>query len=47
MNKGVVTENAVVYLLGIATPEQATLAVEVARQVKGVHKVVKVFQYVH
>ncbi len=43
----VVTENDVVYLMGIATPQQATLAVEVARQVKGVHKVVKVFQYVH
>ncbi len=43
----VVTEDAVVYLMGIATPEQAKLAVDVARQVKGVQKVVKVFQYVH
>ncbi|MDF1645659.1 MAG: BON domain-containing protein [Legionellaceae bacterium] len=43
----VVTENAVVYLMGIATPDQAKLAVDVARQVKGVRKVVKVFQYVH
>ncbi|MDF1678497.1 MAG: BON domain-containing protein [Legionellaceae bacterium] len=43
----VVTENAVVYLMGIATPEQANLAVDVARQIKGVRKVVKVFQYVH
>ncbi|MCH9756458.1 MAG: BON domain-containing protein [Gammaproteobacteria bacterium] len=43
----VVTENSVVYLMGIATPEQAALSVDVARQVKGVHKVVKVFQYVH
>lgn len=43
----IVTENAVVYLMGIATPEQAALAVEVARKVKGVRKVVKVFQYVH
>lgn len=43
----VVTENAVVYLMGIATPEQAKLAVDVAREVKGVRKVVKVFQYVH
>ncbi len=42
-----VTENGVVYIMGIATPEQAALAVEVARQVKGVRKVVKVFQYVH
>ncbi len=42
----IVTENGVVYLMGIATPEQATLAVNVARQVKGVTKVVKVFQYI-
>ncbi|MDX2347082.1 MAG: BON domain-containing protein [Legionella sp.] len=42
----VVTEDAVVYVMGIATAEQAALAVEVARQVKGVRKVVKVFQYV-
>lgn len=42
----VVTENGVVYLMGIATQEQARLAVDVARKVKGVHKVVKVFQYI-
>lgn len=42
----VVTENAVVYLLGIATHEQASLAVDVARQVNGVSKVVKVFRYI-
>jgi osmotically-inducible protein OsmY len=42
----VVTEDAVVYLMGIVTPEQAKLAVDVARQVKGVQKVVKVFQYI-
>jgi osmotically-inducible protein OsmY len=41
-----VTENGVVYLMGVATTGQAALAVEVARQVKGVQKVVKVFQYV-
>ena len=41
----VVTENSVVYLMGIATHEQANLAVSVARQVPGVQKVVKVFQY--
>ncbi len=43
----VVTDNAVVYLMGIATPEQGGLAVDVAREVKGVRKVVKAFQYVH
>ncbi len=41
----VITENNVVYLMGIATHEQANLAVSVARQVNGVQKVVKVFQY--
>jgi osmotically-inducible protein OsmY len=42
----IVTENGVVYLMGIATHEQAGLAVSVARQVNGVQKVVKVFQYI-
>jgi osmotically-inducible protein OsmY len=42
----IVTEGGVVYLMGIATHEQANLAVDVARQVKGVQKVVKVFQYI-
>lgn len=42
----IVTENSVVYLMGIATHEQANLAVDVARHVKGVRKVVKVFQYI-
>lgn len=42
----IVTENAVVYLMGIVTQEQANLAVDVARQTKGVRKVVKVFQYI-
>lgn len=42
----IVTENAVVYLMGIATPEQANLAVDVARRVNGVVKVVKIFQYI-
>ena len=42
----IVTEGGIVYLMGIATKEQANLAVDVARQVKGVQKVVKVFQYI-
>jgi osmotically-inducible protein OsmY len=42
----IVTEHGVVYLMGIATQEQANLAVNVARQVNGVSKVVKVFQYI-
>ena len=42
----IITENSNVYLMGIATHEQADLAVNVARQVPGVHKVVKIFQYI-
>jgi len=42
----IVTENGVVYLMGIATHEQANIAVNVARQVKNVRKVVKIFQYI-
>lgn len=42
----VITESSVVYLMGIATHEQANLAVANARQVNGVSKVVKVFQYI-
>ena len=42
----IVTEGGVVYLMGVVTREQANLAVDVARQVNGVQKVVKVFQYI-
>lgn len=42
----IVTEDGVVYLMGVVTSEQANLAVNVARQMKGVQKVVKVFQYI-
>lgn len=42
----IITENGVVYLMGIATQEQANLAVDVARQVNGVNRVVKIFQYI-
>ncbi len=41
----VVTENAVVYLMGIVTESEANEAVEVARTTGGVRKVVKVFEY--
>lgn len=41
----VLTENGVVYLMGIVTREQADTAVDIARQVSGVQKVVKIFQY--
>lgn len=41
----VVTENGVVYLLGIVTNAEADAAVEIARNTEGVSKVVKVFEY--
>ncbi len=41
----VVTEAAVVYLLGIVTEAEAADAVEIARTTGGVRKVVKVFEY--
>ena len=41
----VVTEAAVVYLLGIVTEGEANEAVEIARTTGGVRKVVKVFEY--
>lgn len=41
----VVTENGSVYLLGIVTRDQADMAVDIARQVSGVQRVVKMFQY--
>ncbi|MBS0349633.1 MAG: BON domain-containing protein [Proteobacteria bacterium] len=41
----VVTEDKVVYLMGLVTPNQAKLATEVARNVSGVEKVVQVFEY--
>lgn len=41
----VVTEAAVVYLLGIVTEGEANEAVEIARTTGGVKKVVKVFEY--
>lgn len=41
----VVTENGVVYLMGIVSRSQADIAVNIARQVSGVQKVVKIFQY--
>lgn len=42
----VVTEGSVVYLMGMVTRKEAEDAVEVARGIDGVEKVVKVFEYV-
>jgi osmotically-inducible protein OsmY len=43
----VVTENSVVYLMGMVTREEAEDAVDIARNVGGVEKVVKVFEYIN
>jgi osmotically-inducible protein OsmY len=42
----VVTNNAVVYLMGLVTPEEADATVEKARYVSGVTRVVKLFDYI-
>lgn len=41
----VVTEDSVVYLLGIVRGDEAESAVDIARSTSGVRKVVKVFEY--
>lgn len=41
----VITENGVVFLMGTVTRQQAEMAVDISRQVAGVQKVVKIFQY--
>lgn len=41
----VVTENSVVYLMGLVTHKEADDAAEIARNVDGVETVVKVFEY--
>lgn len=41
----VVTENKVVYLMGLVSPSQARMATETTRSVSGVRKVVQVFEY--
>lgn len=43
----IVTENSVVYLLGIVTKAEGDAAVEIARNTDGVTKVVKVFEYMN
>ena len=42
----VVTEDGVVYLLGLVTRKEADDATEIARSIGGVKKVVRVFEYV-
>ncbi len=42
----ITTENSVVYLMGILTPEQAKAAIDIASNTDGVTKVVKMFSYI-
>ena len=42
----VVTESGTVYLLGLVTHKEADDAVEIARGINGVKKVVKIFEYI-
>lgn len=46
LNVRVTTNNKIVYLMGLLTPEEANAATEVARKVNGVQKVVKLFEYI-
>lgn len=41
----VVTEDGIVYLMGIVKPLEEEIAVDIARHVKGVKKVVKILEY--
>ena len=41
----VVTENSVVYLLGLVKKQEANDATEIARTTSGVRRVVRVFEY--
>ncbi len=43
----VITEDSVVYLMGVVSPSQADMAINIARDTAGVTKVVKVFQYIN
>ncbi|WNZ55361.1 BON domain-containing protein [Microbulbifer sp. EKSA008] len=43
----IVTENGVVYLMGLLTPAEAERAAEVTRSVGGVQKVVKAVEYIN
>ena len=42
----VVTENKAVYLMGLVKRREGELATEAARSVRGVQRVVKLFEYI-
>jgi osmotically-inducible protein OsmY len=43
----VVTENGVVYLMGMVRKQEAADATEIARTTSGVQKVVRLFEYIN
>ena len=45
-NIKVVTENAEVFLMGLVSDSESTQAVNIARNVSGVERVIKVFEYI-
>jgi osmotically-inducible protein OsmY len=45
-NIKVVTENAEVFLMGLVSEAEATQAVNIARNISGVERVIKVFEYI-
>ncbi|WP_085298834.1 division/outer membrane stress-associated lipid-binding lipoprotein [Cognaticolwellia mytili] len=46
-NIKVVTENGEVFLMGLVTKAQADIAVDIARNVGGVNRVLKIFEYIN
>ncbi|HAG41754.1 MAG TPA: BON domain-containing protein, partial [Pseudoalteromonas sp.] len=44
-NIKVVTENAEVFLMGLVSESESNQAVNIARNVSGVERVIKVFEY--
>jgi osmotically-inducible protein OsmY len=41
----VITENGIVYLLGLVTRQEAQLATSIVQGVSGVQKIVRLFEY--
>jgi osmotically-inducible protein OsmY len=42
----VVTEDSIVYLMGLVTHQEAEIATEIARAISGVDKVIQIFEYI-
>ncbi|MNG06973.1 outer membrane lipoprotein [compost metagenome] len=42
----VITENGIVYMLGLLTQQEATRATNLVQGVSGVQKIVKLFEYI-